>query len=106
MNPNNADALALIGTLFALSGATDRALPLVDKAIALSPRPPGLYYVCRTITELRAGRVEGALTAALRIDAPNWFIAPLLVAATASLAGRDDVARRAAARLLEPRYAG
>ena len=101
LDPNNADALALIGTLLALSGSTHDALPLVAKAITLSPRPPGLYYVAQAISALRAGRAEDALNAALRIDAPNWFITPALVAAAASLAGRDDVAQRSAARLLE-----
>jgi len=61
LDPNNAEALALIGTLLALSGSTHDALPLVAKAIALSPRPPGLYYVAQTISELRAGRAEDAL---------------------------------------------
>jgi adenylate cyclase len=101
LDPNNADALALIGTLLALSGSVHDALPLVAKAITLSPRPPGLYYVAQAISALRAGRAEDALNAALRIDAPNWFITPALVAAAASLAGREDVAQRSAARLLE-----
>jgi tetratricopeptide (TPR) repeat protein len=101
LKANNADALALIGTLFAVSGSSQRAAALVDKAIALSPRPPGLYYVAQCINELRADRAENALAAALRIDTPSWFIAPALVAASAALAGRNDVAERAAARLLE-----
>jgi hypothetical protein len=47
---------------------------------------------------------------ALRIDSPNWFIAPMIVTAAAGLAGRDEVAQRSLARLLElypafPQYA-
>jgi adenylate cyclase len=110
LDPNNAEALALIGTLLAVSGVSERALPLVDKALALSPRPPGLYYVARAVTDIRAGRSDEALAWALRIDSPNWFIAPMIVTAAAGLAGRDEVAQRSLARLLElypafPQYA-
>jgi hypothetical protein len=35
------------------------------------------------------------------MDAPAWFTVPMLVAACAGLAGHDDIARRAADRLLE-----
>ena len=101
LDANNAEALALIGTLLAVSGSPERALPLVEKALALSPRPPGLYYLAQAVTDLRAGRNDDALSSALRMDAPNWFITPLIVAAAAGLAERDDVAARATARLLE-----
>jgi TolB-like protein len=101
LDPNNAEALALIGTLREVSGDTDGALPLVDKALALSPRPPTLYYLAKAVADLRANRADDALASALKIDAPNWFITPLVVAASAGLAGRDDVAKRAVARLLE-----
>jgi TolB-like protein len=101
LDANNAESLALIGTLIAISGPSERALPLVHKALALSPRPPGLYYLALAVTDLRAGRADDALSWALRIDAPNWFITPLIVAASAGLAERHDVASRATARLLE-----
>jgi adenylate cyclase len=101
LNANDADALALIGTLLTLSVSSPRASALVAKAVALSPRPPGLYYVAQSVGALRAGRADDALAAALRIDAPSWFIAPALVAASAGLAGRSDVAQRSATRLLE-----
>ncbi len=101
LDPNNAEALVLIGTLLAVSGSSERALQLVEKALALSPRPPGLYYLAQAVTDLRAGRADDALSWALRMDAPNWYITPLIVAASAGLAQRDDVAARATARLLE-----
>lgn len=101
LGPNNAEGLAVIGTLYALSGTSPQALPLAAKALALSPRPQALYHVAQAVEELREGRYDDALSAALRIDAPNWFIAPALVAASATLAGRADVAGRAAARLRE-----
>ncbi len=102
LDPNNAEALALIGTLLVInSGTHERALPLVEKALALSPRPPTFYNVARALTELRDGRYDAALIWAQRIDTPNWFIAHVIAAATAGLAGRDDIAARETARLLE-----
>jgi adenylate cyclase len=101
LDPNNAEALVLIGTLLAVAGSSERALQLVEKALALSPRPPGLYYLAQAVTDLRAGRADDALSWALRMDAPNWYITPLIVAASAGLAQRDDVAARATTRLLE-----
>ncbi|HZF30084.1 MAG TPA: hypothetical protein VE907_13270 [Gammaproteobacteria bacterium] len=101
LNSNNAEVLTMLGTLFEISGSSARAQPLIDKAIVLSPRPPTLYHVAKSIGDLRDGRADEALEAALKIDAPNWFIAPLLVAVSAGLAGRTDVAQRAATRLLE-----
>jgi adenylate cyclase len=101
LSHNNAEVLTMLGTLFEISGSTARAQPLIDKVLALSPHPPSLYRVAESIADLRAGRADDALEAALKIDAPNWFIAPLLVAVSAGLAGRTDVAQRAAARLLE-----
>jgi len=101
LEPNNSEALALIGTLFAVSGSPARGEPLAAKALALAPRPPGNYYVARALLDLRAGRADDALSSALRIDAPSWFISSVLVAASAGLAGRTDVAARAVARLTE-----
>ena len=101
LDPNNPEALALIGTLFAVSGSPARGEPLAAKALALAPHPPGNYYVARALLDLRAGRADDALNEALRVDAPSWFISPVLVAAAAGIAGRTDVATRAVARLLE-----
>jgi TolB-like protein len=101
LQPNNSEALAMIGTLFAVSGSPARGEPLAAKALALAPHPPPNYYIARALLDLRAGRADDSLSEALRVDAPSWFISPLLVAASAGLAGRTDVAARAVARLLE-----
>jgi hypothetical protein len=98
--PNDANALAMIGTWYAIMNDVTRAEPLIAKAAIMSPRPPGIYHVARCVIELREGRYESALEAALRLDAPNWFISPLVVSAAAALAGRDDVALRAREHLL------
>ncbi len=50
---------------------------------------------------VRAGDYDEALTWANRMDMPNWYVAPMLVASTAALAGRQELAERAAAQLLD-----
>ncbi len=100
LGPNDAEALALLGALWAIAGDPARARSLLDAA-ARSPQPPPASFVGRTIIDLRDGRSADALEWALKIDAPNWFIAPLLVAASAGLSGRSDIAQRAVSRLLE-----
>ena len=51
--------------------------------------------------DIREGRMNDALQEMLKIDMPKWSLIPVLVAATAGLAGRQDVAQRAAARIRE-----
>jgi TolB-like protein len=101
LDPNNGEALAVFGALLALSGSSERALTLAERAAKLSPRAPGFYYLAHALVDLREGRNEDALSAALQVDAPNWFVAPLIVAAAAGLAGRQDIAARAVGRVLE-----
>ena len=110
LSPNDPGTLALAGTFFALSGQWDRGLPLLDKALALSPRPPAWYYLAHALAGIREHDYDRALSWALKMDAPNWFMAPMLVAAAAALSGDAQLAERSAVRLLElygefPRYA-
>ncbi len=53
------------------------------------------------VAALREERFDDALAAALRIDSPDWAIGQLVLAATAALAGRTDLAVRARSRMLE-----
>jgi TolB-like protein len=103
LDPNNPAVLGSVAGLLAVGGDGDEALPLIEKAIALTPRQAGILHAVRTLIELNTGRADEALAAALRIDAPDWFIGWLLLAAAAGLAEDRDVAQRAVARLLELR---
>jgi tetratricopeptide (TPR) repeat protein len=101
LRPNNAEALSLVGTMFALSGDLVRGRELIDRAIELSPKPPGNYYGGKVLAHIGAHEYEDALAAALRIDAPNWAIGHTIVASAAALAGRADLAARQSERLRE-----
>jgi len=100
LRPNRAQTLATLGTLYVFAGETERGLPMVDRSIELTAKPPGWIYATRALADLRAQRYADAVVAALKIDAPNWPLGELIVAASAALAGRADLAERARVRLL------
>src|SRR6185503_6289618 len=99
--PNNTEVLSLVGVSFIAAGDVARGVALVDRAIELSPRPPGTYYSALAIARLSSGEYDEALAAALRIDSPNWLSGHAVVASTAALAGREDIAVRARDRQRE-----
>jgi adenylate cyclase len=102
--PENAETQAYVGFLFVASGDTARGRSLVEGAIAATQRPPSGYHTTLALAALRDGKVDEALTAALRIDSPDWPLGHVVVAAVAALAGRADLATRARTRAvaLEP----
>jgi adenylate cyclase len=99
--PNDPSMLGLAGTLLSFSGQRERGIALVDRAFALSLDPPAWFYLPYVFRDIERQDYDRALESALKMDAPSWFTVSMMVAACAGLSGRDDVARRAAARLLE-----
>ena len=100
LGPTNVEALATVGAYWVLAGFPERGAPLLEKADALGPRL-ATSSIARAATDIRAGRYDDALSEMLKLDLPNWVLTPVLVAATAGLAGRQDVAQRAVATLRE-----
>jgi tetratricopeptide (TPR) repeat protein len=101
MWPENAEAEAYLGSMFALTGETERGDALVANAIEWTPKVPSGYYASRSLVALREERYDDALALALRIDAPDWPLGHLILAASAALGGRADLAARARARVME-----
>jgi len=99
--PQHPAVLLNIGYLLALDGDCERSLPLLDGAVPLTSNPPGWVPAAYAFCHLKTGKPAEALDSALRIDAPEWFVAPMTVAAAAALSGRTELAKREAARLLE-----
>jgi adenylate cyclase len=99
--PENAEAEAYLGSLFALTGETARGDALVADAIEWTPKVPSGYYASRSLIALREQRYEQALALALRIDAPDWALGQVILAASGALGGRADLAARARARVME-----
>ena len=90
-----------VGAMFIVTGETARGRALVERAIESTPKAPSGYHASSAVAALREERFDDALAAALRIDSPDWAIGQLVLAATAALAGRTDLAARARSRMLE-----
>ena len=91
----------LLGYLLIESGDWQRGKPLLDDALPLTTNVPGWANIGYAFGYLETHDYERALEWSLRSDAPNWFVTPMTVTASAALAGRADIARRERARLLE-----
>jgi TolB-like protein len=104
MHPNTS---AQIGMLLTIAGDWQRGSQLLQEATPFSVHPPAWSYAAFAFRYLETRQYEEALQWALKVDAPNWFIAPMIVAASAELAGRHDIAQREVKRLLtlEPDFA-
>jgi adenylate cyclase len=99
--PENAEAQAFIGAMFVLTGDTSRGGALVESAIEWTLEVPSGYHAARSLAALGQQRYADAMASALRIDAPDWALGHLVVAAVAALGGRPDLAARARAQLIE-----
>ena len=112
LTPHNADDLATIASLRGVAEGWERSLPLLDEALSLyAPgRAPNAFFIAQALHALEIGDYDQALEHALKIDTPSWPLSTVVVAASAGLAGRADIAHRATQRLLElqpefPRHA-
>jgi TolB-like protein len=103
LRPRHADDLMTLGALLVVVGDTDRGIALADEAIAYyaPDRAPGPYFIAHAFAAIIAGDYDEALEQALRIDAPEWAMSPMILAASAGLAGDEPMAQRAAQRLLD-----
>jgi adenylate cyclase len=101
VTPAHPATTMLIGYLLIQAGDWQRGAPLIDAALPLTTNAPGWAYVGYAWRYLETHDYDRALDWSLRSDAPNWFMTPLTVAASAALAGRADIAQREKMRLLE-----
>jgi len=108
LSPNNALWLSLIGTYLAQQEDFEHSVPMVHKAIALTPYPPRWIRMAIFYDHYRHGRYEEALVEAKGMDLENDFRGPLFVAAVYGQLGRPDDARRELEKLrkLWPRPVG
>lgn len=86
LNPAHADVLADIGLCHCLHGEWSQGLPLVDRALAISPRSTGWYHLPRAMHHALQGDFAAALHAVKSWPMPGfvwyeahtaWFLAEL-----------------------------
>ena len=75
LNPNNAVALAALGTRFQMAG-DERGIALVKKARKLDPFLPAFFNFSIVLHHFERGEYEEALAAARKIDLPgdHWTV--------------------------------
>jgi adenylate cyclase len=106
LDPRNPEMLGLLGILLSAYGDTVHGSELVARAHELTPQPRPMFNLGYVFGYLQEGDGCAALPLALELDAPKWFIAPMVTAAAAGLCGDHDAAAEARQRLLaiSPRF--
>jgi TolB-like protein/Tfp pilus assembly protein PilF len=103
LNPNLAWAWLYSGWVRAFLGEPDVAIEHQARAMRLSPLDPTLYnmQIGTALAHLLAGRFDDASSWSERAfrDQPNYLLAAGVVAASNALAGRQEKAQEAMARL-------
>lgn len=110
LNPNFVVALGELARLEAFDGKTEEARRAGLKAIELSPGDPHISLFVRSlaVASFVDGDYQRAMELAQEASAkrPDWFFHHAMIASSASLAGRTEIARQAMAecRRLLPVY--
>ena len=75
LNPGHADILAEVGHCYAFLADFDRAVPLLDKAIALSPVHPGWYHYTHAWRFALGNHWQAALLEIEKVPMPGfpWY---------------------------------
>ena len=101
LSPNNALNLVLTGTYLAQLEDFEHGVPMVLRAIELTPYPPAWYRMAVFYERYRQGRYEEALTEAKALDiGSDDFRGPLFIAAAFGQVGRPDEARPELERMM------
>ena len=95
LDPNNADAWAMLSELMVLKGHPAEAITHIEKAIRLNPHPPGWYYWFLGQAQYLDHQYERAVVS-LRHEATYRTLSRRTLAATLAQLGRLEEARREA----------
>ncbi len=106
LDPRNPEMLGLLGILLAAYGDPVHGSELITRAHELSPQPRPMFNLGLVFAYLQEDDGCAALPLAQQLDAPKWFIAPMVTAAAAGLCGDAEAAADARTRLLaiSPRF--
>jgi adenylate cyclase len=102
INPNGADAYAILGNLSTLIGKPEEGIKLIEKAIRLNPIPPAQYLFYLGIAFYHLARYEDAIELFKQVlkRSPDNLLAQIRLTASYSTAGREEEARYQAEELL------
>jgi len=100
LNSMDSSSLWFMGLLIAYMGDWERGCELTERAMQLNPNHPGKYRYPSAFNLYRKGDYRGALNAAMKINMPEVFYTPLLIAAASAQFGEVDAAADALHDLL------
>jgi adenylate cyclase len=100
VNPNDVSTIGNIGWYYSNLGEYDQALPLMDKALSLSPFPPAWYYQPYWQKYYMDGDFEVALQFAIKAQIPFWY-SDLMLASTHAQLGNESQAASNIQKLFE-----
>ncbi len=101
INPNDPDTLYQLGWRLAIRGRFEEGIPLLQRAIDRTVRPPPPYYHLMAIDRLMKKDGEGMLAFAQRAAVDGSAISQSLIAMANNLLGNRDAAARAIDRMNE-----
>jgi len=102
LEPGDRDVIYWYGTVLSVVGRAEEAIPHLKEALRLNPIPPNSYLRSLGMAHREAGRYEEAISYYRRATKrePNDVTAQYALAATCSMAGREEEARAAAKEAL------
>ena len=100
LNSMDGSNVWFVGLMLAYMGEWDRGCALTERAMELNPHYPGKYRYPLVFNLYRKGDYKGALSEALRLNMPDLFYTPLIVAAAAGQLGEEEIAAKAMRDLL------
>ncbi len=101
LNPNDPDTLAQFGWRLAARGKWDEGIPLLERAIARSLKPPGWYFHLIAIHQYLRGDYAGMLDTAEKGAGEGSPVAQALIAIAEGALGDRVAAQKALARMAE-----
>lgn len=102
LDPNGASAYSMLGTVLQMVGRRQEAIAPLEKAIRINPMAPSIYFRRLGTAYRDIGRYEEAivqLKKAITLS-PDSLYPHTALAATYSLAGRDEEARAEVSEVL------
>jgi TolB-like protein/cytochrome c-type biogenesis protein CcmH/NrfG len=100
LNPMDGGTVAFMGVLMAYAGDWEHGCAAVERAAELNPRHPGSYWFPLFYNAYRKGDYRGALSAALKINLPDFFYTHVVIAAAYGQLGDREAAGEALRELL------
>jgi TolB-like protein/Tfp pilus assembly protein PilF len=100
LNSMDGSNVWFMGLVMAYMGDWERGCALIDRAMQLNPNFPGKYRYPLVANAYRKRDYKGALNEALRMNMPDVFYTPLLIAAAHGQLGEKTAAEKALRDLL------